>query len=537
MAENQYVKKEGDREYITEEGMAYLSRIVTDPIGQVYACVKDVSPLLVAAAMARLSRSSDDMRLIFLKEFASAGEEHAGALYDRVLTEYGDDSVAQLMFLQIVVEKASNILTKMLEWPRLGAYLETSTRYIFFDKPDEYGRFRYYTPFTFPTDLHLTYEQSMEELFGLYSIMVRGVTEYLRRRIPAPVDTRERLAWMSSTRAQACDAIRAVLPAATTSTVGIVASTQTIENLIFHLASQKLEECQRAAKNMLREVRKVAAPLFKRVDMPERGGAMVAYKIGKGEAIRNLITTRLPKTSRHEGRPVEYPSILLLDYWPIDELDLVPEMLFAESRLSLKDLAWEVAKWDREEKEKVFQAYIGERLNRRHKPGRAIEKAHYQWEITADYGTFRDLQRHRMVDEWEWQRLTPYYGYDVPALAQEAGFGAQFHRCFELSQTLFEVIEKAGFKEEAQYATLLGHRMRYRFIINATEALHMLELRTQPQGHPGYRKICLEMHRLLCEAHPLLGAAMRFVNKGEDPELTRMAAEIVKEKKLAFLSE
>lgn len=537
MAENPYVKKEGDQDVITDEGLAYLSRIVTDPVGQVYACTKDASPMSVAAAMARLSRSSDDMRLIFLKEFALAEEERAETLFNNVLTQYGDDSVAQLMFLQIVVERASNILTKMLEWSRLGAYLETSTRYIFFDKRDENGKYRHYIPTTFPAHLCAVYEQYMEELFDLYSSMVRGVTDYLRRRIPVPADKLKRSAWMSSTRAQACDAARAVLPVATMSTVGIVASAQTVENLILHLASQELEECQRVARDILREARKVAAPFFKRTDMPERGGATVAYKMQKREAIKKIVAIRLPKTSRHEERPIEYPSVALLDYWPEDECDLVPEMLFAESHLSLNELAWEVAEWNKEQKEEVFHAYIGERFNRRHKPGRAVEKTHYQWEITADYGTYRDLQRHRMVDEWEWQCLTPYYGYDVPMLVKDAGFEAQFHRCFELSQTLFEAIKKAGFEKEAQYATLLGHRMRYRFIINATEAFHMLELRTQPQGHPGYRKICLEMHRLLCEAHPLLGAAMRFVNKEEDPELTRMAAEMTKEKKLALLSD
>ena len=176
-------------------------------------------------------------------------------------------------------------------------------------------------------------------------------------------------------------------------------------------------------------------------------------------------------------------------------------------------------------------------MNRRHKPGRALEEAHYKWEIVADYGTFRDLQRHRMVDDWEWQNLTTKYGYDVPDLIKEAGFEPQFRECFAISEKLWKTMKDAGLEEEAQYATLFGHKLRYHFMMNAREAFHLLELRTSPQGHPGYRKICQEMHRLLSEVHPRLGAAMKFVNQGGDPPLTRLDAERATQLKLKLLEE
>ena len=49
--------------------------------------------------------------------------------------EYGDDSVAQLGGVHLACEQASNLLTKVLEWGRLMAYLEQSTRYIAYDQP------------------------------------------------------------------------------------------------------------------------------------------------------------------------------------------------------------------------------------------------------------------------------------------------------------------------------------------------------------------------------------------------------------------
>ena len=79
--------------------------------------------------------------------------------------------------------------------------------------------------------------------------------------------------------------------------------------------------------------------------------------------------------------------------------------------------------------------------------------------------------------------------------------------------------------------------MRWKVTYNAREAFHLHELRTSPQGHPGYRKICQEMHRLLSEVHPRLGAAMKFVNTGGDPALTRLEAERATQLKLKLLDE
>ena len=134
---------------------------------------------------------------------------------------------------------------------------------------------------------------------------------------------------------------------------------------------------------------------------------------------------------------------------------------------------------------------MGERLNRRHRPGRALEKIHYSWDVVCDYGIFRDLQRHRMVDDLQWQQLTPRYGYETPDLVDEAGCTDIFEECFNISLGLYSYLQDKKHGLEAQYATLLGHKMRWKITFNAREAFHFIELRTAPQGHPGYRKFCL----------------------------------------------
>lgn len=248
---------------------------------------------------------------------------------------------------------------------------------------------------------------------------------------------------------------------------------------------------------------------------------MVAFRAQTYESMKKFASVHLPNSQGIDSQE----DVNLVSYWPKNELDLVPHMLYEHTNLSLEELITTTNQWSFDQKQGAFTAYIGDRLNRRHRPGRALENAHYTWDLMCDYGIFRDLQRHRMVDDLEWQLLTPRYGYETPQLVEKAGLEEDFEYCFVKSAELYSMLQAEGYHLEAQYATLLGHRMRWKVTYNAREAMHLHELRTSPQGHPGYRKLVKQMHDKLTEVHPLLANSMKFVNKGEDEELTRLAAE------------
>ncbi len=518
--EGPYVDKNKDGLYsVNEAGAAYLQQAVTSVDGDVYAFTDKLSPITIAAAMARLSRRADDMRITILDEFAGK-EGKDGKLLERVITAYGDDSVQQLGGLHFVVENASNILTKKLEWGRLAAYLEQSTRYIYFDQKDKHGKYRYHVPEHFKPAVKKQYIEAMDSLFDLYSAMVHSLTSYVRTKSTVPEAERD-VAWQGATRAQACDVVRAVLPTATKSTVGVYASGQALESLIMHLLSDDLPEARATGEDLLKQGRKIVPMFLQRADKPERGGAMVAYLANTRRHMAKLADKYLSETHA----PSDTEPVTLVDYWPKNEMLLTADMLYEHSGLPLEQLQTITSGWSYDQKAKVFKTYMGERLNRRHRPGRALEKAHYSWDLVCDYGIFRDLQRHRMVDDLTWQQLTPRYGYEIPKLIEDAGLSEQFEACFDLSLKLYSALQQAGYGLEAQYATLLGHRMRWKVTYNAREAFHLHELRTTPQGHPGYRKLVLQMHEKLAEVHPLIAESIKFVNQDENPELTRLAAE------------
>lgn len=515
-----FVRKNKAGHFIpTDSGKQYLADTVTSPTGNVYAFTDKLSPITIAAAMARLSRRGDDMRITILDEFAGKDGKD-GKLLERVITAYGDDSVQQLGGIHFVVENASNLLTKKLEWGRLAAYLEQSTRYIYFDQKDINGKYRYHVPKHFKPAIKKQYIEAMDTLFNLYSAMVHSLTDHVRNNSGVPEAERD-VAWQGATRAQACDAARAVLPVATKSTVGVYASGQALESLIMHLMADDLPEARATGEDLLKQGRQIVPMFLQRADKPERGGALIAYLANTRSAVAKLADELL--AGNHAAS--ETNAVTLVDYWPKNELQLTADMLYEHSNLPLEQLQSTVNNWSYDQKVNVFKTYMGERLNRRHRPGRALEKAHYSWDLVCDYGIFRDLQRHRMVDDLQWQQLTPRYGYETPKLIEEAGLTEEFEACFDLSLRLHSALQQAGYGLEAQYATLLGHRMRWKVTYNAREAFHLHELRTTPQGHPGYRKLVLQMQAKLAEVHPLIAESIKFVNQDEDPQLTRLAAE------------
>src|SRR3981081_2330037 len=132
-----------------------LRRYFTNLDRPVFALV-NLPEVVKGALFARYSRSAKSLRRLFLDEFvgdldvsgdhtidATVGLARAEQLYDRVFVEYGDDSVAQLGGVHLACEQASNLLTKVLEWGRLMAYMEQSTRYIAYDTRIG-GRYRFY---------------------------------------------------------------------------------------------------------------------------------------------------------------------------------------------------------------------------------------------------------------------------------------------------------------------------------------------------------------------------------------------------------
>jgi thymidylate synthase ThyX len=518
-------------EQFTEDEAATLRPYFTNLDAPVFALI-NLPEVVKGALFARYSRSDKSLRRLFLDEFvgdldltgdltvdATIGLKRAEELYERVFFEYGDDSVAQLGGVHLACEQASNLLTKILEWGRLMAYLEQSTRYIPYDSRF-LGRYRYFRPSEVcESSLGMRYVADIDGLFDTYSALLEQMMAWARERYPKePTDSD--FVYKQTIKAKACDAVRGILPAATISNVGVYGTGQGYEALLLRMRAHPLPEAQIYAQMMLDELRKVIPSFLTRVDRPDRGGAWTDYLAKTRDDTADLVSRIFANV---EPEPTT-EAVTLLDWDPDGEDKVLAAICYPHTNLPEAQLLDRVRRLPADDRIALVHAYVGERTNRRHKPGRAFERTAYRFDVLGDYGAFRDLQRHRMLTI-EWQQLSPRHGYDVPAPVVDAGFSARFDDAMERSAALHDVIA-ARFPHQGAYAVSLAYQMRYVIQMNAREAMHLCELRSSPQGHANYRRIAQSMHRLIADraGHRAIAAAMSYVDHGES-ELERLDAE------------
>jgi thymidylate synthase ThyX len=516
------------REDFTDEERGLLAPYFTDLDGPVFALV-NLPEVTKGALFARYSRSPKSLRRLFLDEFSehaegrleteAVGTRRAEELYERVFLEYGDDSVAQLGGVHLACEQSSQILAKVLERGRLAAYLEQSTRYVpYDDRPG--GAWRYAVPPEVESSpLAGRYTGVLDRAFETYARWLDPIQDFYRRLFPQDRGDSD-FVYRMSIRAKACDALRGLLPAATRTNVGIFATGQAYEQLLLRMRAHPLEEVRLYADRMLTELRKVIPAFLRRVDVADRGGAWSSYLAETHEEAAAVARDVLGGI-----QPEPRPEVALADFDPEGEVKVVAAAMYAVSDLPDDRLLDAARAMSSEDRTRVLKAYVGDRVNRRHKPGRAFERTSYRFDVLCDYGAFRDLQRHRPLTI-EWQELSPSHGFDEPPEIEEAGAHEDWLRTMEESSALHASLRGDLGLEVAQYAVSMAYRIRFVMHMNAREAMHVIELRTTPQGHPTYRRVGQAMHRLIAEraGHRAIAEAMTFADHSR-VDLERLEAE------------
>jgi hypothetical protein len=258
-----------------------------------------------------------------------------------------------------------------------------------------------------------------------------------------------------------------------------------------------------------------------RVERPDRGGEWIQYLDARAEAGQRW-ATRLGLGESEAER--SGPSVVLTAVQG-DEEDLLCALLFEAAGRSEDAIREAVADLPDSHRAELLGDLVGARTNRRHRPGRGLEALRYRFEIVADYGAFRDLQRHRMLTI-QWQSLTPYLGAGVPEQVELAGCGEDYRRALDLSRREYERLHDSGLRDAAPYALCLGYRIRFVLDLNAREAMQLIELRSGREGHPAYRAVALQMHAQIASVHPAVAAAMTHVDRDTEPRLERILSEM-----------
>jgi thymidylate synthase ThyX len=483
------------------------------------------------ALMSRYSRTNKSMRRIFLDEFLknkNRGEE----FYNRVLLEYGDDSVAELGEAQIAIEGLSNIAVKKIEDRRIGlSYLEKSSRYVTWNKKEK-GKYRFYRdPEIIKSRFANMYEDTCNFSFDIYSKNIEPMINYVREKYPIEkysfkdsTDGKEKsffklknegdiksanMIYKGSTKAKALDILRGLLPASTLTNVGITGNGRAFEYLLTVLGSSELREEQNLASKIKKELDTTIKSFVRRAD-DKYGKAFQKY-------LRD-IKNKSKSITVKEIKPKSTLGIItnLVDYESekIAMNKIITSIIYEQSpSTSYQNILQQVKNFSKEKKIKIINEFVKLRTNRRHRPSRAFENVYYTFDLCNNFGMFRDFHRHRALT-LERQLLTTDHGFKIPNEIKILGIERDFKDCMNKTKETFEKIRKK-YPEQGQYVVNFAYNYPYFMKFNLREACHLIELRTIPQGHADYRLVAQQMFKQINKIHPNLSKIMKFVDLKE----------------------
>ncbi|HXG73317.1 MAG TPA: FAD-dependent thymidylate synthase [Candidatus Nitrosotenuis sp.] len=502
------------------------------------------------ALMSRYSRTDKSMRRVFLDEFL-ANENRGEEFYNKVLIEYGDDSVAELGIAQIAIEGISNIAVKKIEDRRIGlSYLEKSSRYVAWDKKSD-GQFRFYRePTIMNSRFADDYIQSCNLDFEIYSKNIQPMINFVREKEPieklkfkdsesgaetpfpnlkSQDDIKSAtMIYNATTKAKALDILRGLLPASTLTNVGISGNGRAFEYLLTILFSSDLAEERELARKIKHELDTTIRSFVRRSD-DKHGIAMQNYLRATRRTAARL-SKNLKLASKSSGAQVK-----LVDHESESKaLDkIVAAVLYEHQTAPYREVLARVKKMSFKDKTSVVNSFAKIRQNRRQRPPRAFEMTQYTFDIVGNFGMFRDLHRHRVLT-MERQLLTTDHGYSVPSEITQLGIEDEFRECMKTSKRVFDSM-RAKYPQEAQYVVNFAYNYPFFMSLNLREASHLIELRTIPQGHTDYRKVAQKMFLAIQKVHPNLCRIIKFVDL-KSYELERFESEKrIEEKRKASL--
>jgi thymidylate synthase ThyX len=540
-------------ETFTAEERALLSRYVTNTEGSVFALI-NLPEVVKGALFSRYSRSTLGLRRLLLKEFIQVPEAGLAAMtgaakgidpakdsalairraqdfYDRILDGYGDDSIGELGGAHLAIENVSMIATKLIEDARIGGSpLEKSTRYVSFGQKVNGDYLFYKEPRLMGSRHAELYVNTCRMLFETYQALMEPVSACIARMAPRGAKSDEK-AWRQSVRARTFDALRGLLPAATLTNMGVFGNGRFFENLLIKLQLSSLAELQQIGQKAYQELCKTIPSFVRRANpMHPHFAGFCAHARAQQQAVeRRLAALPLPEAPQGNG-----PWVRLVDFDPESEAKIVAALFYPHTALGLSALREWAAAMPETERGELFEAIAEVRTNRRHKPPRALEHAFFSFDLVGDFGMYRDLHRHRMLTQQR-QPLTTRLGYVVPDEVAESGCEPRYREALARAAQAFEAIAK-DHPGEAQYVVPMQYHIRWNVHINLRALIWLVELRSQPQGHPAYRKMAQDMFRAVREIQPRLAPLFKFVDMqgsrgGGKDLLGRLDAEKRKEQK------
>lgn len=532
-----------DYEEFSESQLKIIKKYVTNTSSHIF-CLRNLPEVIKGALFSRYSRSSLGLRSLLLKEFIlneetafssisgmkeeendneledqSIAIKKAQNFYDRILDGYGDDSIGELGGAHLAIENVSMIAAKAIEDARLGGSpLEKSTRYIYFDQKYEGEYLFFREPILMTSAYRDNYVDTCNHLFEVYGRLIPPLTEQMEKDFPKEHDV-SKVAYTAALRAKVLDCLRGLLPASALTNMGVYGNGRFFETLVQKLNCHNLSELQEIARSSHQELSKVMPSFVRRAELSHKHQNSYAEFQDKMNEELHLMSEQYTSSIQ----PLNQPMVRLVNSDPDSPVKVGAALLFNQSNCGLMELQEMCRKLPKEDLSRIFEGASAFRQNRRHKSPRALEHAEFTFEIVADYGIYRDLQRHRTLTQ-ERQLLSCDLGYYIPKEILDTDMEKDYREAMDRAKATYDEI--AGeLPEEAQYVVPMAYNIHWYFHINLRALQWMCELRSSPAGHPMYRYVAQEMAKQVSHTFPEFERFFKFVDY-DGYELGRLGQEI-----------
>lgn len=528
----------------TENQLKILEHFVTNTTSNIFVLC-NLPEVIKGALFSRYSRSTLGLRSLLLKEFilnedtafsSIVGKfdseqsnqmvaiQKAQSFYDRILDGYGDDSIGELGGAHLAIENVSMLAAKVIEDSRIGGSpLEKSTRYIYFDQKVDGEYLFYKEPVLMTSAYKELYLEICNHLFDTYNRLIPPLTDLIEKGFPKDPNI-SKGAYTAALRAKVLDCLRGLLPASAMTNMGVFGNGRFFESLLQKLGCHNLAEMQEIGKKSYQELVKVIPSFVRRSDLAHRHYQVFAQF---SETVQKDLRQFVEMHAK-EIAPLAKPGVRLIHFDPDAPVKVAGALLFSSTSAGLYELQEYCRHLPDEELNRLLEIPCSPRENRRHKSPRALEHATFTFEVLADFGVYRDLQRHRMLTQ-ERQLLSSDYGFYTPPEIIGTEMEAEYFQAMEKAKSAYDTVSQE-LPEEAQYIVPMAYNIHWYFHVNLRSLQWLCELRSQAAGHTTYRRIAQEMARQVSKAIPSFERFFKFVDF-EGYELGRLDAEIRSEKK------
>jgi thymidylate synthase ThyX len=520
---NTFGKTLEEKEFSEEEKIV-LTHFFTNIDKNIYAATDNMPSSLWALLEGGYSRSKLSMRERFLRIFSEMQEEYEeGKLSKEELitisnfaeqiksggqlnmssllskaekfmrkwaVQYGHSSLKDSDVVRFAIENVSQFIVNPIEETKLGAFQEKSTRYVEFTREH----------LVVPTDLK-DFEQDIRSwnnlLISSYEESMPIVKEFIANKLNKD-EFKTEAAFNRTVNAKAFDIVRYFIPNTMLTSLGVVLPTREAERHISRLLSDARKEMRSVGRALLEEGKKISPGLLSHVAVNE-------YYVKRRTAMDQLQSKiELTKAKYEIGR--KDSSVKLINITTDMEARIAAGILFEHNNNANGYLHYlNLCLKDKNLIKITLKNYLESRSGFDEFP-LATEIGSMMFDITMDFGAYRDLMRHRR-NLFLCSSITAELGYEYPEFVENneelIKVKEKFDYCAEITKELHLKI-KNKFPHLAGYVVMFANKQQMLWQMDPRQLAYIAELRTTPAGHYSYRHICQKMFKIVQEHMPTL---------------------------------